>query len=273
MFKLIKKSLGVSTTNNSSSVFSNLDFPTGGSSYVDRGSSVLERLNEDSNSLWTRSSSSPQQFPKPQKMMSGSKRNRGTHEDENDDGDKENKHINQQHKQQQPQQQQSLKKAKHDVRFESSRPSAAKVEHHHRPSTSLSSSSGASSRDESKEVEVEDVDEEEEKKEEEEEKRSARRDRNSATATHMDGDGEEEGEAVLAEERRQMHAFLVSNVRHNHLETVQKCIAGKTHKMREADEKGNTLLHVSAQNNLKKMASLLLKTGIPINQENQKVRF
>ena len=61
------------------------------------------------------------------------------------------------------------------------------------------------------------------------------------------------------EERAQMRDFLFSKVRHNHVDVVDKCIAGRRHNMQALDEKGNTVLHICAQNNLKKMASLLMR--------------
>ena len=63
------------------------------------------------------------------------------------------------------------------------------------------------------------------------------------------------------EEKRQMREFLFSKVRHNHVDVVSTCIKGGTHNLLAVDDKGNTLLHIAAQNNLKKMASLLIKDG------------
>lgn len=63
------------------------------------------------------------------------------------------------------------------------------------------------------------------------------------------------------EEKRQMREFLFSKVRHNHVDVVSTCIKGGTHNLLAVDDKGNTLLHIAAQNNLKKMASLLIKEG------------
>ena len=52
-----------------------------------------------------------------------------------------------------------------------------------------------------------------------------------------------------------------SKVRHNHVDVVQACIRGKTHDLGSVDDKGNTLLHLAAQNNLKNMAVLLIREG------------
>jgi len=62
-------------------------------------------------------------------------------------------------------------------------------------------------------------------------------------------------------ERRQMREFIFSKVRHNHIDVVESCIRGKTHDLLAVDDKGNTLLHTSCQNNLKKMCMLLVREG------------
>ena len=66
---------------------------------------------------------------------------------------------------------------------------------------------------------------------------------------------------LTGEERRQMRDYIFSKVRHNHVEIVQTCIRGQTHDLRACDDKGNSLLHLSCQNNLRKMSMLLLREG------------
>ena len=62
---------------------------------------------------------------------------------------------------------------------------------------------------------------------------------------------------------------LFSKVRHNRIEEVKKMLDEGTN-MKIKDSNGNSLLHICAQNNLKKMANLVLKYGADINAENKK---
>lgn len=67
--------------------------------------------------------------------------------------------------------------------------------------------------------------------------------------------------SLSVEEKLRMTEFLFSKVRHNHMDVIMSCIKGKMHDMSAVDDKGNTLLHISCQNNLKKMTALLIKDG------------
>mmetsp|Transcript_36368 Transcript_36368/g.67735 ORF Transcript_36368/g.67735 Transcript_36368/m.67735 type:complete len:476 (+) Transcript_36368:94-1521(+) len=62
---------------------------------------------------------------------------------------------------------------------------------------------------------------------------------------------------------------LFSKVRHNRIGDV-KAILDRGVNPRTKDSNGNSLLHICAQNNLKKMASLVLEFGADINAENKK---
>ena len=75
----------------------------------------------------------------------------------------------------------------------------------------------------------------------------------------------------IEEEDSELVASLFSKVRHNRMEIVQDMLEkGKVRASRLRDENGNTLLHVCAQNNLRKMASLVLSYGCEINALNFK---
>ena len=58
-----------------------------------------------------------------------------------------------------------------------------------------------------------------------------------------------------------MKEYMFSKVRHNHYTVVEQMIQGGSHRLDALDKSGNNLLHVCVQNNLKKMCSLLMKTG------------
>jgi hypothetical protein len=62
---------------------------------------------------------------------------------------------------------------------------------------------------------------------------------------------------------------LFSKVRHNRIDDVRAILDGEMD-VRTRDSNGNTLLHICAQNNLKKMANLVLDYGADINAENKK---
>jgi hypothetical protein len=62
---------------------------------------------------------------------------------------------------------------------------------------------------------------------------------------------------------------LFSKVRHNRIGDV-KAILERGVNARMKDSNGNSLLHICAQNNLKKMASIVLEFGADINAENKK---
>ena len=100
-----------------------------------------------------------------------------------------------------------------------------------------------------------------------------------------DSDDEQQHEAVRPkvqqymnddelDEHLTMRSFLFSKVRHNHYDVVEACIKGRRHDFTgrfSVDEKGNTLMHVAVQINLKKMCSLLLKSAkCELSAENLK---
>merc|ERR1712167_92816 len=62
---------------------------------------------------------------------------------------------------------------------------------------------------------------------------------------------------------------LFSKVRHNRIEDVKHILVCGTD-VGIKDTNGNSLLHICAQNNLKRMASLVLGYGANINAENKK---
>ena len=62
---------------------------------------------------------------------------------------------------------------------------------------------------------------------------------------------------------------LFSKVRHNRIEDVKAQLESGAD-VRRKDSNGNSLLHICAQNNLKRMASLILEHGADINAENKK---
>jgi hypothetical protein len=84
----------------------------------------------------------------------------------------------------------------------------------------------------------------------------------------------DENDSYEYEERCRMREYLFSKVRHNHYDVVEAAIKGGQHEFKGKfayDDKGNTLVHVAIQNNLKKMTSLLMtKAKCPINIENKK---
>ena len=73
------------------------------------------------------------------------------------------------------------------------------------------------------------------------------------------------------EEDEEFITTLFSKVRHNRIETVQDILSqGSRRTSRLRDDNGNSLLHVCAQNNLRKMASLVLSFGCEVNAINYK---
>lgn len=88
---------------------------------------------------------------------------------------------------------------------------------------------------------------------------------------YAEEDSEDEQEAADA---LAMRDHLFSKVRHNHFEVVRSAIGDGSHNFHgrySFDDRGNTLLHVAVQNNLRKMCSLLLKEAkCPLNLENHK---
>jgi len=69
--------------------------------------------------------------------------------------------------------------------------------------------------------------------------------------------------------------MLFSKVRHNHYDLVKSILDNKTAHNEDfnkicVDNNGNTLLHICCQNNLKKMAMLVIQCGVFVNQKNNK---
>lgn len=65
--------------------------------------------------------------------------------------------------------------------------------------------------------------------------------------------------------------YLFSKIRHNRIDLVQDIISIRKVEPNVRDDKGNTMLHIACQNNLRKMCSLLLKHGVDINAANFKL--
>lgn len=63
---------------------------------------------------------------------------------------------------------------------------------------------------------------------------------------------------------------IFSKVRHNRLEYVKELLDSDDTIANSVDANGNSLLHICAQNNLKKMASLIYKYGGEVNAVNNK---
>jgi ankyrin repeat protein len=64
--------------------------------------------------------------------------------------------------------------------------------------------------------------------------------------------------------------ILFSRVRHNRYDFVKEALHEDAKQSTITDDKGNTLLHICAQNNLRKMASLVLSYGCSLNAKNKK---
>ena len=69
--------------------------------------------------------------------------------------------------------------------------------------------------------------------------------------------------------------MLFSKVRHNHYDLVKSILENKTANNEDfnkicVDSNGNTLLHICCQNNLKKMAILIIQSGVFVNKKNKK---
>lgn len=73
----------------------------------------------------------------------------------------------------------------------------------------------------------------------------------------------------LFEEELETDQVIFSRVRHNRIEYVRSAFdAGMSALI--VDDRGNSLLHVCAQNNLRKMAALVIRAGCPLNLRNKK---
>jgi len=64
-------------------------------------------------------------------------------------------------------------------------------------------------------------------------------------------------------------SIVFSFVRHNRYESLEALIASDTAVLLSKDESGNNLLHVACQNNSRRIAKLLLKAGINVNEQNK----
>jgi hypothetical protein len=80
-----------------------------------------------------------------------------------------------------------------------------------------------------------------------------------------DGDMEEDDEYADFERN---DSVIFSFVRHNRFEAVEALLAQENDVLLAKDENGNSLLHVACQNNNRRIAKLLLKSGISVNEQN-----
>ena len=62
---------------------------------------------------------------------------------------------------------------------------------------------------------------------------------------------------------------IFSRVRHNRFEYVKRALE-EGMSPRVVDDRGNTLLHICSQNNLRKMATMVIRAGCPLSQRNKK---
>lgn len=62
---------------------------------------------------------------------------------------------------------------------------------------------------------------------------------------------------------------MFSKIRHNRLENVLEMLEND-YDVESIDKAGNSMLHICAQNNLRKMAMLVIEKGCPINLQNKK---
>ena len=80
---------------------------------------------------------------------------------------------------------------------------------------------------------------------------------------------ENENDSKRLFEEDETDQIIFSRVRHNRFEYVRSALdAGVS--VRIVDDRGNSLLHVCAQNNLRKMAALVIRAGCPLNLRNKK---
>jgi len=80
-----------------------------------------------------------------------------------------------------------------------------------------------------------------------------------------DGDIEEDDEFADFERN---DTVVFSFVRHNRYDAVEALIQQEMEILLARDEHGNTLLHIACQNNNRRIAKLLLKNGISVNEQN-----
>jgi len=86
-------------------------------------------------------------------------------------------------------------------------------------------------------------------------------------AQNEDGEYEQEDEFKDFDKN---DAIVFSFVRHNHYDAVEALIQQDTSVLMARDDAGNNLLHIACQNNNRRMAKLLLKNGINVNDQNNK---
>ena len=73
----------------------------------------------------------------------------------------------------------------------------------------------------------------------------------------------------LFDEDGEAEQIIFSRVRHNRFEYVKSALGGGI-SAQVVDDRGNSLLHVCAQNNLRKMAVLVIRAGCSVNLRNKK---
>jgi hypothetical protein len=83
------------------------------------------------------------------------------------------------------------------------------------------------------------------------------------------GDDGEFYEEDYFEDVEPSNVVVFSFVRHNRYEAVEELIQQDPGVLSYLDERGNTLLHVSCQNNNRRVAKLLIKAGINLNKQNK----
>ena len=63
---------------------------------------------------------------------------------------------------------------------------------------------------------------------------------------------------------------IFSKIRHNRASAVREALTYEEIDVTAVDARGNTMLHICCQNNLRKMASIVINAGCPINEINHK---
>lgn len=65
-------------------------------------------------------------------------------------------------------------------------------------------------------------------------------------------------------------SIVFSFVRHNRIESIESLIQSDTSILQAKDPSGNNLLHVACQNNNRRIAKMVLKAGIDVNEQNNR---
>ena len=78
------------------------------------------------------------------------------------------------------------------------------------------------------------------------------------------------GEEDEFEEMDKSYTVLFSFIRHNRYEAVESMLAADSELLGIKDDTGNSLLHIAAQNNHRRIAKLLLKLRSDVDGKNQK---